>query len=357
MPPVPKLSITPQDPPNAIQIELVEGCSLNCQFCGVQGIRETRGGYKYMTCETMDGLCVRLAHAIKNHRWNPRIELAMHGEPTMHPQIVDMVAALARVGLRSLSVVSNGTGFSKKPDLIDRLVRSGVDWICLDEYDGCDFVQKALAGYSGDVPIYRYDGSDEQVKFWSQGNRKPPGVIVKSDVSHLTKPYDRVNTHCGGGGKPHEVNPALHKRCAKPFRELAIRWDGNVALCCNDFRGIYKIGNLLDYETLDGLWHAPGFEAARRVLYAGSREFVPCQWCDALSPRVGLLPDKYGKKTMPAPDRTTTQAINAAIAGESLTVPVLRGWEIGGNTPCLPPLYDLGTLRVQKIDQKETPAE
>lgn len=27
------------------------------------------------------------------------------------------------------------------------------------------------------------------------------------------------------------------KRCAMPFREMAIRWDGSVALCCDDWRG------------------------------------------------------------------------------------------------------------------------
>ena len=28
-----------QDAPNAIQIELVEGCNLACSFCGIQSIR------------------------------------------------------------------------------------------------------------------------------------------------------------------------------------------------------------------------------------------------------------------------------------------------------------------------------
>ena len=29
-----------QDPPNAIQVEFVEGCNLACSFCGIQSIRE-----------------------------------------------------------------------------------------------------------------------------------------------------------------------------------------------------------------------------------------------------------------------------------------------------------------------------
>ena len=33
-----------QDPPNAIQVEFVEGCNLACSFCGIQYIREKRRG-------------------------------------------------------------------------------------------------------------------------------------------------------------------------------------------------------------------------------------------------------------------------------------------------------------------------
>ena len=31
-----------QDAPNAIQIELVEGCNLACSFCGIQAIRDNK---------------------------------------------------------------------------------------------------------------------------------------------------------------------------------------------------------------------------------------------------------------------------------------------------------------------------
>ena len=82
-----------QDPPNSIQIELAEGCNLACSFCGIQSIREngadgpdnTHGKasapYKYLSIERAKSICAR----IKEAGWNPRLEFAMHGEPTMHP--------------------------------------------------------------------------------------------------------------------------------------------------------------------------------------------------------------------------------------------------------------------------------
>lgn len=321
----------------------------------MQGIRDRKGQYQFMSAATAATLCNRLAMAMRLYGWNPRVEFAMHGEPSVHPDFVGMVRRFGELRPRELIVVSNGTGFVKDPvRLVRELVAAGVTSICLDEYEGCDYVPRMLARYVGDVPVpvYQFDG-EAPTKFRGAA-RGEPYIVVKRDVSHLTTPFDKANTHCGAGGPPAARNPALHKRCAKPFREMSIRWDGNVSHCCNDFRGVYKVGNIADYPTLDELWQHERFEAARRMLYHGNRDFVPCNWCDALSPRVGLLPDKYGKETMPEPDADTYQVLAEAIDGDPYTTPVLRGWEVGeGAEPCLPPaLIELGTdlLRRQPID-------
>lgn len=337
-----------QSPPNAVQIELTEGCSLNCRFCGVQGIREGRGGYKFMTHNTVEAIVSRLGADMRNNGWNPRIEFAMHGEPTMNPNTVALVRKFGELKPRELIVVSNGTGFVKDPTgYTAALVDAGVTSICLDEYDGCDFVAKFRDGYSGPTPVYVFTQGH---KF--RGTPKSPCVVIKSDVSGLTTPYDKLNTHCGGGGPPGETNSAIDKRCAKPFRELSIRWDGNVSFCCNDFRGVYKVANVREFDSLDELWHHERFEASRQMLYAGDRRFMPCMWCDAISPRVGLLPDKYGKDEVRPPSAATARIIGEALAGVPYTVPVLRSWETGDGEPCLPPeaLQQLGVLKRQPID-------
>lgn len=345
---MPKIQQRPQDPPNAIQLEPVEGCSLACDFCGVQGIRESVGNYKFMNDETVQHFISTLNEAMEGNNWNPRLELAMHGEPTMHPNIVAICDDITNgVNPRELIMVSNGTRFASHPALADELAAAGVTSICLDQYDGCDFVPKFVKDYKGGVPVYNFNDK----KFRSL---KHSGcyIVIKDDVTELESPYDKVNTHCGGGGKPWKNNPAIEKRCAKPFRELSIRWDGSVALCCNDFRGIYKIDSILHHDNLDTLWQHKNFDAARRVLYHNSREFDPCRWCDALSPRVGLLPDKFGKLQMPAPTPDTCHTLEVAVKGAPLTVPVLRGWE--SEAACLPEHVKLVQLKTQPIDEQGT---
>jgi MoaA/NifB/PqqE/SkfB family radical SAM enzyme len=107
---------------------------------------------------------------------------------------------------------------------------------------------------------------------------------------------------------------------------MSIRWDGNVALCCNDWRGYYKCGNILE-QTLEEVWNSPAFDAARRRLYNGDRDFGACKGCDQTSYRVGLLPDAKGLDEMPYPNAESEAAMAEALSGEPYTAPVKREWE------------------------------
>jgi len=317
-----------QPAPYAVQLEAVEGCNLACSFCGINGIREKQGGpYKRMTLETAE----RIAVALNAEGWNPRIEFAMHGEPTMH----DDLAALLRV-FRSvnkawqLMVTTNGAGLFKQPGPIANikaLFDAGLNVLAVDDYQYVQISTKLRAAINAEalgVPIHEYPSEAD----YSPHNRYTKAtrfVVFIQDISLAsTGTHSSLNNHAGAAAPPNES--AQGKRCAKPFRELSFRWDGNVALCCNDWRGLYKCGNIND-TALENIWNGPAMQAARRYLYAGERTFGPCKGCDARSHRVGLLPDKYGKVELAPPDADTAAEVEHATSGPSYTTPVQREWE------------------------------
>jgi radical SAM protein with 4Fe4S-binding SPASM domain len=316
-----------QDAPFAIQIELVEGCTLACEFCGINGIREKSGNFKFMGIETLEALCHRLARAFEEG-WNPRLEFAMHGEPSMHPFVFAYIANIRKaVGPKvSMVMFSNGSGFLKDAGRIDQLLDAGINTLGLDAYEHVNIVPKVVEAYQRDgrgAPIYHYPQQREHNLHSGRrvGHRD---IVVIQDISKANEGnHSSLNTHCGGGMEPHEV---LKARCAKPFRELAIRWDGNVAICCNDFRGVYKVGNINDM-SLDDLWNHPRFVAARKRLMQSDRNFNPCDKCNAKSMRVGLLPDKMGRQTMDPYTDEDQRHLEEAIAGDSFTPQVRRLWE------------------------------
>lgn len=328
-----------QEPPNCVQIELVEGCNLGCSFCGLQHIRdngangpEKKSGkasaMKFMTEEMVIATAAALQDACKDNGWNPRIEFAMHGEPTMHPNYVGAIGVFrSYLPKLSFQLTSNGGGLLRGEGLssnINAVLEAGVNVLSLDNYDGIKIVDKILHGYNGPYPVRKYP---QDVTANPHQRRKPSvrEVVVIHDLELATKGnHSVVYNHAGASFPPTEV--AQGKRCAKPFRELSIRWNGQIAMCCNDWPGRYKIGHVT--EGLEALWQAEGFMAARRALLHGQRTFDPCKGCDYTSYRVGLLPDHKGKQTLPAPDEATWETIARHTAGEPYTPRVKRPWDV-----------------------------
>lgn len=322
-----------QHPPFCCQVEATEGCNLRCPFCGINGIRDAARTYEYMTLWTARAV----ASNIRRAGWRCRLEFAMHGEPTQNPDLLAIIAAFrAALPENYFMMETNGSGFlGKDADDVRRRVRlhyqAGLDTIVLDEYQGVPWAARfrdfggATMMLDMGVEFYEYP----QQRLGNPHRRYPHKrfVIVAPIDLATSGTHSSLNNHCGSGA-PLE-DSAQGQRCAKPFREISIRWDGNVALCCNDWRGVYRIGNAAQ-QPLTHLWHAPAFVAARRKLLWGERTFTPCRGCNARSYRVGLLPDPLGKQTLPRADAACEHWLRAAAFGDSYTAAVERPWEREG---------------------------
>lgn len=316
MPPI--IKTYRQDPPFCIQIELVEGCNLRCPFCGLNGIRGKLPDLKCMTLQTIQSI----GHNIESTGWNSRIEFAMHGEPSLHPRLIEMLQNIRKIlPKHSLMMTSNGAAFAHNPQLAD-LCLEYLNVLGIEAYEHSTLCKRFTDRYKGDLRFYP---RDKKANPHRRRKLSEHEVVIIQDIAKATKgTHASLNNHAGSGSPPN--NRAVGKRCAKPFRELSIRWDGNVAICCNDWRGIYKCGNVLE-QSLTEIWHSPSFVAARRKLYWGLRDFGPCLGCDALSYRPGLLPDQRGKRSVPRPTASDLKAIEKALSGQSYTTAVLRPWE------------------------------
>jgi MoaA/NifB/PqqE/SkfB family radical SAM enzyme len=307
-----------QEPPFAVQLETTEGCNLYCGFCGIRGIRSGHSDYKFMTLKTAR----RIAKQIRKFGWRSRLEFAMHGEPTINPLFIEIVKTFRKEVSNQIMVTTNGIWISRlTKKRINDLFNAGVNIIAVDDYRHNEASKKIRLRYKN---IHDYP----REKNFSPHNIYPKDateVIFVEDISTAQKgTHSMLNNHCGCASKPLTI--PMKTRCAKPFRELSIRWDGNIAICCNDWRGIYKCGNIFD-GTIEDLWNNIFFRAARKMLYNNNRNFLPCSLCNAVSYRVGLLPDKMGRKSLSPPNLKERSALKRAIKGTPYTKPVLRKWE------------------------------
>lgn len=320
-----------QEAPYAIQLEAAEGCNLRCTFCGLNGIRGKDNDYKFMSVATI----TQIAKDIRNAGWRSRIEFAMHGEPTMHPDLAGLFRILRQyLPHNQIMLTTNGGGLLKGGDIVgnvQRLFDAGLTVLGLDDYQHAKIVPKIRAKRAeleAIAPCYDYPEEAEASLHKNDGKRRI--VFVQAIDFAVSGNHSKLSNHAGAAA-PKNFS-MKDKRCAKPFRELSVRWDGSIALCCEDWRGEYVIRTPEEQVSLSTSWQSDAFNAARQKLLHYERDFGVCNGCTSKSYRTGLLPDKFGKETLPAPDAATAGIIAAALARGPLTAPILRPWEVKGES-------------------------
>lgn len=314
-----------QTPPFSVQIEFTEGCNLGCSFCGLQGVKKNgKGPFIHMEQDTLS----RILSEIKRVEWNVRFIVAMHGEPTLNPNFLQMLSQIRQEFPKSIiSIMTNGYWIVRQPDMISaiqQIKNTGLNDLILDSYsDDGDAVKidTYLQSHENDFELEHLN--EKGVTLYGKDYRRFR-ILVNPPIQENTQSNRHLCNHCGAAAPlDHSCD---NKRCARPFREIAFRHDGSVAICCNDFRGEYPIGNVLNI-SIDDIWYSPKMESARKFLYNKDRSFKPCYGCNAISTRVGLLPDKLGKETVDTPTDNDRKIVTEATNTRPLSTINVREWD------------------------------
>lgn len=305
--------------PYSINIETVQGCNRRCSFCGTMGMEKK---LHFLSDEVL----LHTLSLIKGANYSPRIRLAAHGEPTLHKNLANIIKAIRHYLPNSpISLFTNGTVIEKNPSLIDDYFRAGLNNLIVDEYSDHrvgEFIrsepicQKYSIVEQGHGTSLLIEGVDSKVK----------RICITPPIDGDKNTMNRKLCNQLGAALPPLEKPLIGKKCTVIFREMTVRWDGNIAICCNDFRGYYYVTNILDHATLEEVWFHPRFESARRILFTRNRNFFPCNRCDVLGNRVGLLPRINSKdRSYPAPTEKDWEIVRKHY--EPLAVIEKRPWE------------------------------
>lgn len=311
--------------PNTVQIELVQGCNRSCFFCGSNGFERK---LHFISKDVLRRECELIAES----GYNPRILIAGHGENALHPNFYSCIKLIRKVlPTHWVQILTNGYGVRKDLNAICKMFDAGLNDVTLDEYKDSKFdddeIQELLGKYEEETGTHvEFVRMQKGVPLYAPKQYKKHRLLIIPAIEEEEICVSRkLTNHCGAGMPPR--TDYSDRVCSRIFREMSFRWDGWVAMCCQDFRGQYPVVNCMDPEVkcFDDMWRHPRYEAARRILFHDHRTFFPCNVCDHIPMREGLLPDHLGKQEMEEPTEEDYDIVLEK--HEPLTVLRARDWE------------------------------
>ncbi len=225
-----------------------------------------------------------------------RVFLYLHGEPFLHPKIVEMIGY---VKSKRMAVTLTTNGMLLDERMMESIFESGVD-------NGDHLIfsilgfsrnvhEKIMRGVDHDKVIgnvmqllerrkaHRRNGPIIEVVMYAMPENEHEqsqhfeywkGVVDHvRDVGSISRQFATNFKISGGDGNK-------KKNCSNLWERMTVLWNGDVTLCCADIDGKYVFGNL-GTTTIRAAWHEERYRKIQRLHKQGELEKIfLCSKCD-----------------------------------------------------------------------------
>lgn len=240
---------------NHIEVETINRCNGVCSFCPVNRHADPREE-KVMSWE----LFREIIGQLEELDYTGRFTTFSNNEPLLDERIIEFNRyAREHLPRARFHLFTNGTlltldKFVALTEILDELI--------IDNY------QQELKLIKPCVQIVEYCDEHPELK--------------KKVTIVLRKPQEILTSRGGNAPNRNHVASYEKERCLLPFKQMIIRPDGKVSLCCNDALGKYTLGDA-SKERLVDIWYGSRFEMVRKCLYEGRGKWGDCRFCDTFS--------------------------------------------------------------------------
>lgn len=276
--------------PQHIFLETTSLCNLKCQLCP-----RTNG-------ETLLGhMDFKLFKKVveEANRYGPRnFCLHLFGEPLLAPNFIKEINFIKKVNPKNTIILtSNGTRLDE--NLARAMIKAPIDRLAVSfmsakkenylKITGVDQLEKI------EENIIKLIGLKKQLK-----SSKPKifvRMILNEDNFQEKKIFKekwrdkkviieiRLAHNYGGNIKNNALRKIPKKRypCYHLWLSPAIHWNGDLSICCNDYKRANVLGNV-NQQTVNEIWNSPRLNGYRKLMLAGIYQKIPlCDKCDVWS--------------------------------------------------------------------------
>jgi len=273
--------------PWAWGIEPVNGCNLRCGHCAQRLF--PKGVFHYMAEETW----MTLFKIIRRVTPRCRVEMALAGEPLLHPDMLELLRIARELSPESqLQITTNGTQLLRGEYKYADLLKAGANIIYTDMYgekeDFCELAAEAGVMWYDyhekpkDAPgAWSYHGPDLKLIVLMDPPKNWPDK--RKSLGRLGTWYNNLDWEAAKEFNMVPVVKPPHRRCTQPYVYSVTDWKGRYLFCCQDMMG-ETAGTLGDVSSgvmgFKSYWFSKKMQHARRELRENHRENVSeCARC------------------------------------------------------------------------------
>jgi len=227
-----------------VSIETITVCNRRCAYCPNskfdRGLAENK---KFLKTE----LFYKLVDELSELEFSGIVSPCLYGEPLLDERLVQFMAyTRSKLPLAKICIFSNGDFLTV--ELYKSLLACGVNTFMITQHS------EERSVNMGKVLEYRKIHGDE-------------GASLS---------YDRIKNIVNRGGL---IDCEFKKsRCRILLPEVAIDYNGDLILCCQDYFSSVKFGNLENDRLID-IWRKPNYRRLRKNIKKGVLELELCKKC------------------------------------------------------------------------------
>jgi radical SAM protein with 4Fe4S-binding SPASM domain len=294
--------------PSRVIVEPTNACNLKCTYCGNKDMARP---WTYMPMDMYERVIAQMRELNI-----PRITLHTVGEPTLHPELPEMIRRAKAAGL-TVTLSTNGTTLNEQ--LAGELVRAGPDIlnVSADVVDGEKMKQirpgvdpgavleglgrlRRMRDAEGPMTpspwglvrlpslvatcvVTRYWDREEERRYFETYGPLVDDIYIHWPNSHAG--YVTDEPHRRRGLLPHGLRNWVYKRarysCPYPWDALFLLSDGTISVCRFDFDARVRIGHFPE-QSLAELWRGQAMMSLRKAhMDFDFRDWSTCENCNA----------------------------------------------------------------------------
>ncbi len=273
----------------SVHIEPTNICNENCIMCAYSNMRRQKGKMDPALFRKVVDECAELG--VRS------ICINFYGEPFLHEDFLEFVKYAREHTEARVSFDTNAVAFTR--EISEALVKTGCDvTVSLHGLDRETY--KRIHGVDAFDLVVKNVGDLVAIRDELKGDNRIYVQTTKMDITYHTD--DEVTTRLKklfGDGVIHSITDctAIGGFCREDHRiektplvrtspcrylldHLAVLWNGDVTVCCSDFDGLLKIGNVRD-GTLGEIWGNDQHRRFQRAHFMRRFSSMPlCATCD-----------------------------------------------------------------------------